>query len=409
MATLSPVDTSPSPLTVAVVDDDPKLRTRLAMQLGEAARPAAFANLDALEERVAAGTPLLLVAGPSFSEPTALSDVARLGRSRSSTTVVLVVEVLTTDVLQQALRAGIADVIPLNDAGQLREAVERASDNLNVVALPPALAPVPEAPAAERGRVITVFSTKGGAGKSFVATNLAALLAKRNTRLPPTPGTPPRPVVLVDADLQFGDVAVMLGMAPSHTIIDAVNQIDRLDESLLRSLLIKHEASGMHVLAAPVEPAFADAVSLPHMTKILEVLSSFCSHVVIDTPASFNDIVLGVLEQADDIVLMAGMDIPHIKNTKIGLQTLRLLHIPAAKVRLTLNRANSKVKLDIADVERTLQMKADCLLPSDIAVPQSINKGVPIVLDAPRSGVTRNLERLADLFPAHAAARAGGR
>jgi pilus assembly protein CpaE len=400
MATLSPVDTSPSPLTVAVVDDDPKLRTRLAMQLGESARPAAFASLDALEEKVAPGTPLVLVAGPAFAGAEALGDVARLGRSRSSTTVVLVVEELTTDVLQQPLRAGSADDIPVSDAGQLREAVERAADQLNAVVPSTPLAAVPEAPAVERGRIVTVFSTKGGAGKSFVATNLAALLAKRNQK----------PVVLVDADLQFGDVAVMLGMAPASTIIDAVNQIDRLDESLLRSLLIKHEPSGLYVLAAPVEPAFADAVSLPHMKRILEVLSSFCSHVVIDTPASFNDIVLGVLEQADDIVLMAGMDIPHIKNTKIGLQTLRLLHIPAGKVKLTLNRANSKVKLDIADVERTLQMKADCLLPSDIAVPQSINKGVPIVLDAPRSGVARNLERLADLFPAHAAAQqAGGR
>jgi pilus assembly protein CpaE len=277
--------------------------------------------------------------------------------------------------------------------------MERAADRLHVAAPPPVLTAVPAPAGVARGRIVTVFSTKGGAGKSFVATNLGAILAKRNDK----------PVVLVDADLQFGDVAVMLGMAPSHTIIDAVDQIDRLDESLVRSLLIKHEASGLHVLAAPVEPAFADSVSLPHMTKILDVLASFCSHVIVDTPASFNDIVLGVLEQADDIVLMAGMDIPHIKNTKIGLQTLRLLHIPAAKVKLTLNRANSKVRLDIADVERTLQMKADSLLPSDIAVPQSINKGVPIVIDSPKSGVSRNLERLADLFPALAAGQAGGR
>jgi pilus assembly protein CpaE len=349
------------------------------------------------------------VVGPAFADPASLGDVARLARSRASTTVVLVVDELTTDVLQQAMRAGIADVIPMSDAAQLREAVERAAEQLHVIAPPASLVSVPQPAAVERGRIVTVFSTKGGAGKSFVATNLAALLAKRNASRPPTPGTPPKPVVLVDADLQFGDVAVMLGMAPAHTIFDAVNQIDRLDESLIRSLLIKHEPSGLFVLAAPVEPAFADAVSLPHMKRILEVLASFCSHVVIDTPASFNDIVLGVLEQADDIVLMAGMDIPHINNTKIGLQTLRLLHIPAGKVKLTLNRANSKVKLDIGDVERTLQMKADCLLPSDIAVPQSINKGVPIVLDAPRSGVARNLERLADLFPAHAAAQAGGR
>ena len=399
MATLSSVDTSPAPLTVAVVDDDPKLRTRLAMQLGESARPAAFASLGAVEEKVAPGTPLILVVGPSFASSEAMHDVSRLGRARSHTAVVLVVEDLTTELLQQAMRAGITDVVPIAEAGQLHEAIERATGALHVSVPPPAAATAPQAPRAARGRIVTVFSTKGGAGKSFVATNLAAILARRNDK----------PVVIVDADLQFGDVAVMLGMAPSHTIIDAVNQIDRLDESLVKSLLIKHEPSGLFVLAAPVEPAFADSVSLPHMSRILEVLSSFCSHVIIDTPASFNDIVLGVLEQADDIVLMAGMDIPHIKNTKIGLQTLRLLHIPAAKVKLTLNRANSKVRLDIADVERTLQMKADSLLPSDIAVPQSINKGVPIVLDNPKSGVSRNLERLADLFPALAGEQAGGR
>ena len=400
MGSLPSVETNASPLNVAVVDDDPKLRTRLAMQLGEAARAAAFPSLAAVEERIPSGAPLILVVGPSYSSTAGMADVSRLTRSRPGSNAVMVVHELSTEILQQAIRSGISDVLALPiETAQLQEAVDRAAEHLNIVALPPSLSAVPDAPRADRGRIVTVFSTKGGAGKSFVATNLAAILAKRSSK----------PVVLLDADLQFGDVAVMLGMAPAHTIIDAVNVIDRLDADLLKSLLIKHEPTGLHVLAAPIEPAFADSVSLPHMKRILEILTSFCSHVVIDTPASFNDIVLGVLEQADDIVLMAGMDIPHIKNTKIGLQTLRLLHIPASKVKLTLNRANSKVKLDIADVERTLQMKADCLLPSDIAVPQSINKGVPIILDAPKSGVSRNLERMADLFPALAAERTGGR
>ena len=400
MGSLSSVETNASPLIIAVVDDDPKLRTRLAMQLGEAARAAAFPSLAAVEERVPAGAPLIVVVGPSFASTAGLAEVSRLTRSRAGSNAVMVVHELSTEILQQAIRSGISDVLALpTETAQLQEAVDRAAEHLNIVSIPPALSAVPDTTADDRGRIITVFSTKGGAGKSFVATNLAGLLAKRSSK----------PVVLLDADLQFGDVAVMLGMAPAHTIIDAVTVIDRLDADLLKSLLIKHEPTGLYVLAAPIEPAFADSVSLPHMKRILEILTSFCSHVVIDTPASFNDIVLGVLEQADDIVLMAGMDIPHIKNTKIGLQTLRLLHIPSSKVKLVLNRANSKVKLDIADVERTLQMKADCLLPSDIAVPQSINKGVPVVVDAPRTGVARNLERMADLFPARAEERAGGR
>ena len=143
------------------------------------------------------------------------------------------------------------------------------------------------------------------------------------------------------------------------------------------------------------------------MVKIIELLAAFCSHVVIDTPAHFNDIVLGVLEQTDDIVLMAGMDIPTSRTRRSGCRRSGCSIFRRTRCRS--RSRESKVKLDIADVERTLQLKADCLLPSDIAVPQSINKGLPIVTDAPRSGVSRNLERLADLFPARAEERAGGR
>jgi len=134
------------------------------------------------------------------------------------------------------------------------------------------------------------------------------------------------------------------------------------------------------------------------MVRIVEMLTSFAEYVVVDTPAYFNDVVLGLIEVSDEVLLVAGMDIPNIKNVKIGLQTLRLLNTPMSKLRLVLNRANSKVKLDVGEVERTLQVKADCLIPSDVVVPQSVNKGTPVVLDAPKSGVARSIEQLADLF-----------
>jgi pilus assembly protein CpaE len=134
------------------------------------------------------------------------------------------------------------------------------------------------------------------------------------------------------------------------------------------------------------------------MVKIVGMLKTFCSYIVIDTPAYFNDVVLGLIEESDDVLLVAGMDIPNIKNVKIGLQTLRLLNIPMSKLHLVLNRANSKVKLDVGEVERTLQVKADSLIPSDVVVPQSVNKGTPVVLDAPKSGVAKALEQLATRF-----------
>ena len=134
------------------------------------------------------------------------------------------------------------------------------------------------------------------------------------------------------------------------------------------------------------------------MVAIVEQLRTFCSYVIVDTPAYFNDVVLGLVEISDKVVLVAGMDIPNIKNVKIGLQTLRLLNTPMQKIHLILNRANSKVKLDVGEVERTLGVQADALIPSDVVVPQAVNKGEAVVLNAPKSGVAKSLEQLADLF-----------
>jgi pilus assembly protein CpaE len=377
----------PAAVAVAVVDDDPKLRTRLAMQLGEAAPAASYPSIDALTERHAPGETMIVVFGPSYAAADGLGEVEKLSRPRPEVGAVLVVEELSTQTLQAALRSGVKDVALANEPGQLLEAVNRVVETINV--LPVRTTPTsPSAAGAEQGRVITVFSTKGGAGKSVVASNLAILLARKTDK----------PVVLVDADLQFGDVAVMLKLTPQHTIVDAVGSMHRLDPQLMQSLLVKHDPSGVYVLPAPLEPAFADQVSAGDLAKIVQMLQTFAGYVVIDTPAQFNDVVLNLLEVSDDILLIAGMDIPNIKNVKLGLQTLRLLNTPMSKIKLVLNRANSKVKLDVSEVERALAVKADCLVPSDIVVPQSVNKGVPAVLDAPKSGVAKSLAQLADLL-----------
>jgi pilus assembly protein CpaE len=369
---------------VAVVDADQAIRSRLAMQLGDFAVPVA--SIDALRERLT-GVPLVAVLGPSCAGTDGLEAAEKLVSDRPEVGAILIAPELSTDLFRQALRAGIRDVLPAPvDTTQLSEAVRRVVETLSV-ARPPAPTGVAE-PAGPTGRVITVFSTKGGAGKSVIAANLAVVLARRSER----------PVVLVDADLQFGDVAVMLKLAPQHTIVDAVGSIDRLDTALLQNLLVRHEPSGVLVLPAPLEPAFADQIGAEEMVRIVEMLRSFAEYVVVDTPAYFNDVVLGLIEVSDEVLLVAGMDIPNIKNVKIGLQTLRLLNTPMSKLRLVLNRANSKVKLDVGEVERTLQVKADCLIPSDVVVPQSVNKGTPVVLDAPKSGVARSIDQLADLF-----------
>jgi pilus assembly protein CpaE len=371
-------------VAVAVVDPDQASRSRLAMQLGQGATP--FPSVADVAARLT-GAPVVIVLGPNCAEGPELDNAADLMTRRREVGALVVAKELSMSIMQLALRAGIRDVLEAPvETGELTEAVGRVASTL--AAAPAASTPSGFEVDGELGRVVTVFSTKGGAGKSVIATNLAVILAMRSDR----------PVVLIDADLQFGDIAVMLKLAPQHTIVDAVGALDRLDPSLLQNLLVTHQPSGLLVLPAPLEPAFADQIGAAEMVRIVEILRSFCSFVVIDTPAYFNDVVLGLIEESDDVLLVAGMDIPNIKNVKIGLQTLRLLNTPMEKLRLVLNRANSKVKLDVGEVERTLSVKADALIPSEVAVPQSVNKGMPVVLSDRKAAVSRSLEQLADLF-----------
>jgi len=375
-------------VSVAVVDDDPKLRTRLAMHLGEGVAVASFPSIEAMEEKFSTGNPVVVIFGPSYAAPAGLKAVQGVTLHRAEIGALMVVDELSTQLLQLALRAGVRDVITLPaDSEQIREAVERVADSIPVRSSATAASDL-DHPTGELGTIISVFSAKGGAGKSVIATNLGVSLARKAKG----------PVVIVDADLKFGDVAVMLKLTPQHTILDAVNALHRLDTQLLQSLLIRHQPSGLLVLAAPVEPAFADQVSASTMLRIIKLLQTFCQHVIIDTPADYNDVVLALLEESDDILLVTGMDIPSIKNVRVGVGYLRLLNIPTSKLKLVVNRANSKVRLDVGEVERTLQMKASSLIPSDIVVPQSVNKGTPAVIDSPRSNVAKSLEQLADLF-----------
>ena len=372
-------------LTLAVVDPDPRLRTRLALQLGEDGDVVTYPEVAALAEYQAGARGLVVVFGPGLADGPGLAEIERFTRARPDAGAILVAAELSTSLLQQALRAGVRDVLGTpTEATSLAESVERVAGTLTMVPSVPASGD----DVAQLGRVITVSSTKGGSGKSVVATNLATALARRSSR----------PVVLVDADLQFGDVAVMLRLVTPHTLVDAVSAQGRLDAQYLQSLLVRHEPSGLLVLPAPLEPSFAERVSSADMTHIVEILRSFCAFVVVDTPAQFNDVVIGLIEHSDDIVMVAGLDIPNIKNTRLGLQTLRLLEVGDEKITLLLNRADAKVQLDVAEVERTLAMRAGALVPSDVVVPQSVNKGVPVVLDAPRSEVARAFELLAERF-----------
>ncbi len=381
----------PGGAAIAVVDADQAVRDYLAQQLGEGV--GAEPSLVELEQRFGMG-PIVVVLGPSCATPTDFAMIERWSRTNPEVGSVLVTSELTTELLQTALRAGVKDVLsaPI-DQMQLVDTVGRVADGLSGVPIAPTTgAPTSlddlEAMEGEPGKVITVFSTKGGSGKSVTATNLACALARRSTR----------PVVLIDGHLQFGDVAVMLQLAPQHTVVDAVSQMDKIDAVLLKDLLTVHSDTGLLVLPAPLEPTFADQIGGDQMRALVEIIRSFAGHVIIDLPAIFNDVVLSLIEGSDEVVLVAGLDIPNIKNVKIGLSTLALLNVPKEKLHLVLNRADSRVKLDVGEVEKTLQIRAAAHVPSDVVVPISVNRGEPVVLSAAKSGVAQAFEQLALRF-----------
>jgi pilus assembly protein CpaE len=385
---------------VGVVDPDEVVRGVLTDHVRELdGSVVGYKNLAALTETIDASRPGVVVFGPSESPDAIITQVAGLMAFRPACSAIMVVYELTAGVLQQAIRAGVDDVVAVSAGdAELLDAISRASSR--VVArgqstgtlTPPTSAQTP-------GRVVSVFCTKGGTGKSVVAINLAVALAKRTIQ----------PVVLVDADLQFGDVALMLQLQPTHTIAEAVQAGDRLDGAMLENLLLRHPPSGLLVLAAPTEPSSADQIGRADIARILDILRERCAYVVVDTSANFAEVTLAAIESSDDILVMAGLDVMSLKSARIGLQTMRVLGIPFSRVKFVLNRANTRVGLTEADAERALQLKVDAALPSDILVAESVNRGVPVVTSAPRSKFAKSIDGLADMLMNPASAPAQSR
>ncbi len=385
---------------VGVVDPDEVVRGVLTDHVRELdATVVGYEDLAAFTETIDASRPGVVVFGPSETPDVIITQVAGLMAFRPACSAIMVVYELTAGVLQQAIRAGVDDVVAVSaDDAELLDAISRASSRV-LARGQSTRAPSPASAAQSPGRVVSVFCTKGGTGKSVVAINLAVALAKRTIQ----------PVVLVDADLQFGDVALMLQLQPTHTIAEAVQAGDRLDGAMLENLLLRHPPSGLLVLAAPTEPSSADQIGRADIARILDILRERCAFVVVDTSANFAEVTLAAIESSDDILVMAGLDVMSLKSARIGLQTMRVLGIPFSRVKFVLNRANTRVGLTEADAERALQLKVDAALPSDILVAESVNRGVPVVTSAPRSKFAKSIDGLADTLMNSASAPAQSR
>ena len=231
--------------------------------------------------------------------------------------------------------------------------------------------------------VFTVFSTKGGSGKTVIATNLAVCFARQGKR-----------TLLIDFDLHSGDDALVLGLSPRWTILDLVQSPGDLDSEKLAGFVTRH-SSGVDLLPAPTRPDEEELVDVDRLEPLLGVARQSYDAVVIDTSSQFSPATLLAIDHTDSLVLVGASDVPTIKSLKIALETLELLEMAVKDVRILMNRSGARVGLDDRDVERTLRREITYTLASDKAIPISVNRGQPVVIDAPKSRVARSFYDMA--------------
>ncbi|MDI3211506.1 AAA family ATPase [Arthrobacter sp. AL12] len=331
--------------------------------------------------------PEVLILGPGISVDGSLKLASIVDLQYPEISVILAAPSNPETVLQ-AMRAGVRDLLdPGADPDTIRVMLERAS--LAAAGRRRGLAPQ----ASEHldngspGRIIAVMSPKGGVGKTTVATNLAIGLGK----------SAPMSVVIVDLDLQFGDVASGLLLEPEFTITDAVLGAASQDSMVLKTYLTVHPA-GIYALCAPRTPVEMDRITAAHISHLLNQLRHEFQYIVVDTAPGLGEHVLATLEQATDAVWICGMDVPSIRGIRTGFQILEELALVPEQRHIVLNMADRRAGLSLKDVEATIGAPVDVVLPRSKSLPFSTNKGVPVLQDGNRDPAAKGLRQLVERF-----------
>ena len=326
----------------------------------------------------------VLVLSPEVKEPDALGLAEFVGRAAPMTAIVMVRDKAWNGLLPAAMRAGIRDVVDLTQGSEeLRDAVERAILWAeNVSQLRGQLAAKPK----QRGTVISVFASKGGVGKTFLTTNLAAALAdisKQDT-------------AVADLDVDMGDVFSYFGREPTKAMYDLISLGEGADRETVFANATKLEEHLWGFGAVPdpsVQPPGGEAVG-----KYLRMLRTNFAYVVVDASADYTDLALACFDLSDAICLVTALDVVGVKHLSKALETLLTIGLPRERFRIVLNRADSRVGLDAADVERVMKIQVDTMIPSSRLVPTCLNKGRPVVMEEPSSEVSDSIRRLATRF-----------
>jgi len=337
-------------------------------------------NLDELKRSMSdSPDEYAIVLGPTVDLEAAASLADTLRVTRPTVSVILIRRRVDTSVLAEALRSGMREVVDERDLTGLGAAVSRAEQVWR------ALTGSSDTPsAASRGKVVTVFSPKGGVGKTTLAVNLGVALAQNGARK----------VCLVDLDLAFGDIAITLQLFPARTIADAVHLQSGLDFPVLEPLLTEYQ-DGLCSLVAPVQPDAKDTIPASLVGRILSLLKHNFDFVVVDTAPAFDEFVLQAFDETDEMLLVTTLDVPTLKNVKVAVETLDLLNFPKPKRHLVLNRADDKVGLSAGQVESTLDMAIALSVPTSSQVAHATNSGEPIINAHPRHPVSQAITRFA--------------
>ncbi len=304
------------------------------------------------------------------------------------------------DFLRRAMLAGAREYLvkPFTGdelASSIRHVYELAADKRN--RLSAALRPTQQGSAPEPGapslaRTLCIFSPKGGVGRTTIATNLAIAIRMLTGKK----------VALVDGNLLFGDIGIMLNLSNRKTISDLIPNIHLLDDDLLETAMVEH-GSGVRVLLAPPRPELAELITAEHIRAIMGVLRSHYDYIVVDTIGSFEDTMLTVFDMSDLIILLTTLEMPAIKNIKLFLEVAEALHYSQDKLMLVLNRADSTGGIQVADVEQNIHFKVSAnIVSSGQVMTAAVNQGVPVVLSNRDAPVAKDLFNLARLTLAEA-------
>ena len=348
------------------VDED--MRGRLRLWTRHLAEPGGLKALLDIH-------PAVVILGPGLVDEVSLGFAQQIDAERAEIGVV-VAQNAGTDV-DAALGAGVRGMLgPEADRASIKAAIERAAaaaDRYDREALIPK-------PLAGSAKVTTVLSPKGGAGKTVLSTNLAVGLAS----------VAPRGVVMVDLDLQFGDVAYALGLKPRHTMYDIFAATGSLDITTLK-VFLTHHSSDLYVMCAPDEPARGEVIGVEAVQQVISLLAADFDHVIVDTPAGLSEHTLATLDLSTDVIFLADMDIPSVRHLTNVIKAFDQLGMKHAARHFVLNRADARVGISMMKVAVQAGLAVDVEIPASKQVPVSLNSGIPIILSHPKSPVTRKI------------------